>query len=273
MELKKYQRNAIHMEIVQGSCEVGKSKFGGTPDLPQGFQWPYFRGQGLDGTVARRPLGFLVQLNCAELAPLDLEHRLPEKGMLYFFYELDSMKWGYDPQDKGCARVYYTEETNLVSTPFPKDLADWACLPQRAITFSQVEELPDAEEFELRFGEDIAQHPEDYAQYAMIGLEDEDAICHKLLGYANSIQGQMLEECELVSRGYNCGGEYHVTTSERLTAQKAAQQWNLLLQLDTVADDDFELTFGDSGRIYFYIRDTDLAARRFENAWLLLQCC
>ncbi len=48
--------------------------------------------------------------------------------------------------------------------------------------------------------------------------------------------------------------------------------WQLLLQLDTVRKDDFELMFGDCGRIYFYIRKDDLKARRFENVWLILQC-
>ena len=30
--------------------------------------------------------------------------------------------------------------------------------------------------------------------------------------------------------------------------------------------------FGDCGRIYFYIRREDLLARRFDRAWLVLQC-
>ena len=34
----------------------------------------------------------------------------------------------------------------------------------------------------------------------------------------------------------------------------------------------FSLDFGDCGSIYFYIRKDDLAARRFERAWLILQC-
>ena len=46
----------------------------------------------------------------------------------------------------------------------------------------------------------------------------------------------------------------------------------LLFQLDTVASGDFELMFGDCGRIYFYIRREDLLARQFDRAWLVLQC-
>ena len=34
----------------------------------------------------------------------------------------------------------------------------------------------------------------------------------------------------------------------------------------------FELMFGDCGHIYFYITKEDLAARRFDRIWLVLQC-
>ena len=46
----------------------------------------------------------------------------------------------------------------------------------------------------------------------------------------------------------------------------------LLFQLDTVELGDFELMFGDCGHIYFYITKEDLAARRFDRIWLVLQC-
>ena len=40
----------------------------------------------------------------------------------------------------------------------------------------------------------------------------------------------------------------------------------------TVTGDGFELMFGDCGRVYFCIRKEDLAARRFDRVWLILQC-
>lgn len=45
----------------------------------------------------------------------------------------------------------------------------------------------------------------------------------------------------------------------------------ILLQLDTVECDDFELMFGNCGHIYFYITKEDLKARHFDNIWLILQ--
>lgn len=269
MDLKRYQRNAVRMKIESGEVLPGGSKFGGEPDLPAGFQWPYFP----DGDYKGNPLSFLAQINCAEAAPFDTEHRLPETGMLYFFYDLDTMEWGFDPADKGCARVFYSDGVPLVPTAFPEELSDLGRLPQLAIHFSRAIELPDSEEFDQRFGEDALTHPEEYAQYMMIGLEEDEDICHKLLGYADPIQGAMLEECEMVAQGHYCGDAVKMTTSDRLIIQRDCRKWNLLLQLDTVADGDFELMFEDCGRIYFYIRDEDLEAKRFENCWLILQSC
>ena len=54
--------------------------------------------------------------------------------------------------------------------------------------------------------------------------------------------------------------------------ETARDRWMLLFQLDTVEQGDFELMFGDCGHIYFYITKEDLAARRFDRIWLILQC-
>ena len=54
--------------------------------------------------------------------------------------------------------------------------------------------------------------------------------------------------------------------------ESARDRWMLLLQLDTVECGDFEPMFGDCGHIYFYITKEELAARRFDQVWLILQC-
>ena len=51
-----------------------------------------------------------------------------------------------------------------------------------------------------------------------------------------------------------------------------SKQWMLLFQMGTVESDDYELMFGDCGHIYFWIKKSDLAAKNFDNVWLILQC-
>jgi uncharacterized protein YwqG len=92
-----------------------------------------------------------------------------------------------------------------------------------------------------------------------------------LLGDPQNIHGDMRGECALVTSGIYCGtpSGYQGKQAEELVAL-AASQWQLLLQLDTDEGPDWE--WGESGRIYFWIRREDLAARAFEKAWLILQC-
>lgn len=51
---------------------VGNCRLGGLPDVPAGFTWP-------------EETAFLMQLNMAEVGPLDSSGLLPRSGMLYFF--------------------------------------------------------------------------------------------------------------------------------------------------------------------------------------------
>jgi uncharacterized protein YwqG len=44
----------------------------------------------------------------------------------------------------------------------------------------------------------------------------------------------------------------------------------MLLQVDS--DERTDMQWGDGGRIYFWMRQADLAARRWNESWLHLQC-
>ena len=96
----------------------------------------------------------------------------------------------------------------------------------------------------------------------------------QLLGWPDVIQNSMFDECDLVTQGYYLGdGWVKIPKEVRQRAEETARdRWMLLFQLDTVELGGFELMFGDCGHIYFYITKEDLAARRFDRIWLILQC-
>lgn len=277
--LQQMKRNSIRVSYspVKEDCAIGSSKIGGKPDLPKDFNWFYYKGKTWDEIEKNRPLSFLAQINCAEAKEYDSEGLLPDNGMLYFFYELESMTWGYDPAHKGSARVYYhsgsTEE--LVRTDFPADLLDDCKLPELAITFSSEEELPDFEEFrewqrDVEFDKWAIY---DKARNEIIPSSEEGDIT-KLLGYANSIQGSMLMGCELSSNGvYTGNGSVDVPEDRMKQYEKDCVQWRVLFQLDSIRTSGYELMWGDCGRVYFYIKEEDLKALNFDNCWLILQCC
>ncbi len=279
-ELEKAARNSICLNI--SGKPSGKTKFGGKPDVSKDFRWPYYEGESLfTNEVKSRPLAFLAQFDLAEISKYDTDDLLPKTGILSFFYDLETMTWGYDPKDKGSARVFYFEDADALSpAEFPddltgNDLAESFHFPEIGITAHTESSYQCYEDFLVQRDKMVEQWEEFEAAQKSLGIE-EPGECSKLLGWADVIQGNMTRECELVARrGYYLGSGWKAVTprDRQETEQWANRDWLLLFQLDTVRAEGFELMFGDCGRIYFYIRREDLAARNFDNVWLILQCC
>ena len=93
---------------------------------------------------------------------------------------------------------------------------------------------------------------------------------HRLLGHPQVVQNAMELECQLVTNGIYCGSPEGYECDERKTLEAGAADWRLLLQIDS--DDEPGWMWGDVGRIYFWIKQQDLALRCFDNVWLIFQC-
>lgn len=80
--------NGINFRISKSKNKlaIGSSKLFGNPDVWNEFEWPYIEENG-----EKYDLTFMCQINCAEAAAFDNESLLPKNGMLYFFYDLDTM--------------------------------------------------------------------------------------------------------------------------------------------------------------------------------------
>ena len=276
-KLELLAQNSIELKIEgKETYKLGATRFGGKPDVPADFVWPTYEGEGYDHVVKERPLTFLAQFNCAELAKFDKEHLLPDHGLLSFFYETDTQCWGYDPKDKGCARVYWFEDISaLSSADFPADMEEDFKFPMVKIKMDSKITYPSWQDFSEVFPEE-----KDYDAFDEVWaerMEDDSKEMEnnsQLLGCPFVIQNSMFSECDLVTQGYYLGnGWIKIPKEIRQRAEDSAHdRWVLLFQLDTVECDDFELMFGDDGLIYFYITKEDLAARRFDRIWLILQC-
>lgn len=283
--LKSLARNAVRLSIGNGEgLEIGR--FGGQPDVPADFEWPYFVTDAFcDDEIKPRPLSFLAQFDCAALAELDTDGLLPREGVLSFFYEAVSQRWGFDPEDAGCARVYwFPDKTVLAPANFPEDMEEYCRFPALPVWGRGETEYPSYEEFSIMLDfldSCIASGQDAWKVFGKVrndlrGYEETSPPWHRLLGWPDIIQGCMTQECELISRGYSTGSGFKDVPPEVLeeTEKTALDGWRLLFQLDSgVSAKGFSLDFGDSGSIYFYIRKEDLAARRFDRVWLILQCC
>ncbi len=279
--LLKIARNEIRLtySIPEKPLDVCASRIGGCPAVPADFVWDEYEGEDYCGETKRRPLSFMAQINLKDVAEYDTEGLLPKTGILSFFYEIMTMEWGFDPKNKGCAKVYYfPDETVLSKREIPSDMEKECIIPELAVTFKPNISLPEFWEFAQR--RKIPGNDEYYDDYYKIRDElgyEEDGWGNrtKLLGYPDVIQNPMEEQCERVSRGYRCGcpEDYEkIPKSEIEDIKEKSKEWTLLFEMGTIEMDDMELMFGDCGHIYFWIRKSDLAEKNFDNVWLILQC-
>ena len=77
-------------------------------------------------------------------------------------------------------------------------------------------------------------------------------------------------EAQLVSNGLYCGDPSGYRDPRAKALQAGTLDWLLLLQIDS--DDALQVMWGDTGRVYYWIRRQDLAARKFDRVWTILQC-
>jgi uncharacterized protein YwqG len=237
---------------------LGGSRIGGMPDLPVGEPWP---------TRAGTPMEFVAQFDLKDVARVLPESPLPKDGVLWFFADYDCP----GKPTEGRAPVFYRPEgtglTRWGSTSEPIDAPYRLC----SVVLESYEDLPDPAFHEWLpahlEGKRAAGDYEDTREYLANGLSDGG---HKLLGYANPIQGPMELDLEHGTHRLETmtGKGYADPRAKELA--KTAGQWRLLLQV--TADDNAEMMWGDIGTAYFWIREADLEARRFERVELIVQC-
>ena len=258
--IKEYTKNSIELKFkFGGKIQCGCSKFGGKPDVPKDFEWESYKG---------KPLAFIAQFDLRETARYDDDWLLPRAGLLSFFYELDTMEWGYDPGTLDCACVYYfPPEESLSPAEFPEDLAEEFRLNEARIVMNSKRSYPCPEDdIELPLTED--ELDEYFDIYDEMTPEYPET-SSKLLGHPELIQGAIGTQCEMVSRGVYMGRGMPDIPDE---LKGDGKDWILLFQLDSFDNESCPLMFGDGGRIYWYIKKDDLKNKRFDKAQLVLQC-
>ncbi len=268
---------SIRLTTTAGShrqLELGGSRIGGTPDVPPGWEWPRWgppevRRPGPERRHPDRPspLGFIAQIDLAAMPRV--ADGLSNSGWLYFFYDRYDEPWGFDPADRGCCRVFHVEgdRSRLVRAEPPADLeTDHEATPCR-ITARLEPTLPD-ELPGVTYNSPICEAYWELCRK----LTDGDPVQHRLLGHPQVIQNPMELECQLASNGVYCGDAGGYESEQAKLLADGAGDWRLLLQIDTDEDGPGWM-WGDCGRIYFWIKRQDLCSGRFDDVWLIFQCC
>lgn len=234
----------IHVQPTKSLAhKVASSRLGGSPNLPVGWTYPTFQNE---------PLVFIGQLNLEEIQAAGVANELPERGLLYFFYEAAEQSVYGELKNRDGWRVLYFDGdlSTLQPAPYPGD-HEYGTLPANDLLLrkglslhAEAITVPD-KYWDAYYDEFLPAFSEINGSY----------LCnHQILGHPHNIQGDVFEEIDYF-RNVESGGPY-----------------TLLLQVDS-DETNLNVMWGDVGTIYFVIANDDLRARRFENSYFSYQCC
>ena len=232
-------------KVNEDDIPIGASKLGGNPDLPKDFKWPHWKD---------KPLTFIAQFKLSEVAKAytnqdDDPYTLPDKGMLYFFYDADEPSWS-EYENRDCFRIIYFEDIvtqNLSRIPHPVHQGTWVLItqhPAHRLNFTPSITIPNNDEDANTLYSSLKQVKNE--NYDPLGgywkmLDDNSPQpLHFLHGYARSIQDKVESE-----------------------------RWQFLFQIDS--DESLNVMWGDAGTFYVCIPKTSLKQRKFEDCWAVLQ--
>jgi uncharacterized protein YwqG len=245
----------------ESQIPLGNSKLGGLPDLAPGIAWPALKGT---------PMSFIAQIRLSDLQGMDAAKDLPRTGLLSFFYDATQQAFGDNPADRDGWQVIYRDgapvPASLSRQPAPDALPAQARFKACNVSFAPEWTLPtdptidtpnlkwtDAEQsrYEKLYGS--FPNPSDHA-----------TIHHRLLGHPNTLQDDMRSQCQLVSHGVTDSSD-----PKAAALLKGMLDWHLLLQVDS--DENAGMRWANNGMLYYWIQHADLAARRFDQVWVVLQ--
>ncbi len=209
------------------------SKFGGMPNVPDGFKWPTAFNEVTDDDEF---IPFLCQLDFAEINAACAVPEFPNKGLLYVF--VDNENYDYK-------LLYFDKADRLTEAEQPDSIE--VVYKEFHVSASALKTYPDP------YDSDEVQDL--FVDQPCVGAEN--AYCE--------LQKNTLNEFMLG------GWAAHVQEGGFISGLGEEDEWTLLMQIGSVDDDD-EFIWGDSGSLYFYIRKSDLKALKFENVEMDSEC-
>jgi uncharacterized protein YwqG len=259
---------AIQKQLTRNEHDIpiGASKLGGSPDLPQGVDWSFCEGKALT---------FMAQFKLSEVASFDVETFLPERGMLYFFYEVEETHWEAPTISDGW-KIIYVEDENTPLFRIPHPIQQGKRRTIQALPCYQVKYVPclslpmifgSNKKYDFEFNDDEG---EAYCEMADDWRESD----HHLGGHPLQIQHDV--EWEVVIMKHHIRAkqdedyQWRYRDEEVAFIQREMKNWQFLFQIDS--DDDLEVTWGDAGTLYVCIPKGSLRERKFEDCWTVLQC-
>lgn len=300
---------ALRTEIAT-TYEIGGSRLGGQPDLPPRFSWPSWQGKP-QAFLAQIDLAELPSFPDRDLLPTsgrlyffydaDREcwgHDQAHRGSAAVIYDstpTNRLSPCWTATSEGLRMpppsLAVTSFDPIQTAPGIDALAlEWVGLSGREVGcyVGAIEAADLAAGLIRKEGSRVAPSTPDPGDDDEISWEElswahgyeedgadpaevvvENGPFHQLLGHPRGAQGAMEWTCALTHSRVYCvdADDYGNARPDALKAE--ADDWRLLLQLDS--DERLGWSWGDFGRVYYWIRRESLANRQFDGAWLVLQ--
>lgn len=250
---------AVKISVEPGETSPFESSFGGTPYLPENFEYPY-------STDGETPMVLLAQINFAEVPHIE---DFPQKGILQIFINPDDELMGMDFDNmnvhEDCKIFYHSDiDTTLDKQQTPPEI--------------DIEENFSPVYKSLRLSFEIEE------QYMTTSCYQFDEIFMKIYNKENNTDFEDLfclpdEESDKVfyefdGEGHRLGGHPTFIQNDPRDYNEEYRKYNtLLLQMDSeFQDGDDLILWGDLGVGCFLIKPEDLKNCKFDDVLYTWDC-
>lgn len=250
------KRNAVLLKV---STEPSPHYLGGSPRIPDEKEWP---------SNDRVHMSFI---GCFDLGRLNSDgylESMPRNGCFLAYYDAIESAWGYDQAIKNYFKITHRETLAETELAMPKDLKREGIFKKTYLSAVRTLDWPTLD-VQANNGVTLDAASGERYEELLKNLKQQN-FCTKIGGYPSEIQGDMSWECQLVTNGLYCGDSsgYEDTRAKKLRA--GAKDWNLLLQVDSV--EAAGMGWGDSGMLYYWMKNSDLKESQWNRTWLISQC-
>lgn len=249
-------KNLKKLSSAEDKNNIHSTKIGGTPYWPESMKWP---------TCDKGPLTCIAQINFAECPKLP---GYPSEGILQFFIWNDEVFHEISNKNGPFQMVYHKDinqkqSSNIQSTTFDDDWMHYGFDPFNGALIGKLT----LEENYINFSEESC-------------FDEVVPIISKIFGINKfqlknpdhyNIYWDILDKMDSTSNAYGTriGGHPYFIQSDDRSFTKGYKDSILLLQIDSEAG----MMFGDAGIINFFIKEEDLARKKFDKVLFAFACC
>ena len=241
-------RFKIRLDIHIFAADPGVSKYGGDPDVPINFKWPFWRGE---------PLNFLLQINLADLKHFE-DNQIPFKeGLLHVFFNASQ-----ETNDKNGWKITYTNEKKLVKMKNPLNKTN------RSVVLTLFKDISLPTPWAKHVREILPSGKQ--SNYESLYKELFDLNFHKtshwMFGFPFELAGPGMElKVELASKNIDLMN--FSEDEKKKILQLKEDNWVLLFLLGS--DSRQGWSWQQGGILYIWINKNDLKEGNFENVMVL----